>query len=88
MQWHGSTIDSVDWASYPILRFPETPTVQTVLINQPGLPAWGAGEQTPTTVPAAIANAVFDATGVRLRAIPFTPTSVLTALKGAGAKTA
>ena len=88
VQWHGSTIDSVDWASYPILRFPETPTVQTVLINQPGLPAWGAGEQTPTTVPAAIANAVFDATGVRLRTIPFTPASVLTALKGAGAKTA
>jgi CO/xanthine dehydrogenase Mo-binding subunit len=88
VQWHGSTIDSVDWASYPILRFPETPTVQTVLINQPGLPAWGAGEQTPTTVPAAIANAVFDATGVRLRTIPFTPESVLTALKGAGAKTA
>ena len=83
VQWSGSTIDSVDWASYPILRFPETPTVQTVLIDQPGLPAWGAGEQTPTTVPAAIANAFFDATGVRMRTVPFTPESVKVALKGA-----
>ncbi len=80
VQWRGSTIQSVDWASYPIIRFPDTPTVQTVLIDQPGMPAWGAGEQTPTTVPAAIANAFFDATGVRLRSIPFTPASVKTAL--------
>ena len=80
VQWSGSTIQSVDWATYPILRFPETPTVQTVLIDQPGQPAWGAGEQTPTTIPAAIANAFFDATGVRLRTIPFTPASVKMAL--------
>ncbi len=88
VQWSGSTINSVDWASYPILRFPDTPTVQTVLIDQPGQPAWGAGEQTPTTVPAAIANAFFDATGVRLRTIPFTPASVHTALAEAGRKAA
>lgn len=88
VQWSGSTIDSVDWASYPILRFPETPSVQTVLIDQPGQPAWGAGEQTPTTVPAAIANAFFDATGVRLRTIPFTPESVKTALQGTQRKAA
>lgn len=88
VQWSGSKIDSVDWASYPILRFPDTPTVQTVLIDQPGQPAWGAGEQTPTTVPAAIANAFFDATGVRLRTIPFTPESVKTALQGAQRKAA
>ena len=88
VQWSGSTIDSVDWASYPILRFPETPSVQTVLIDQPGQPAWGAGEQTPTTVPAAIANAFFDATGVRMRTIPFTPESVKMALQGAQRKTA
>ena len=80
VQWSGSTVNSVDWATYPILRFPDTPTVQTVLIDQPGQPSWGAGEQTPTTIPAAIANAFFDATGVRLRTIPFTPASVKTAL--------
>jgi len=88
VQWNGSTVSSVDWATYPILRFPETPRVQTVLIDRPGQPSWGAGEQTPTTVPAAIANAFFDATGVRLRTIPFTPDSVKVALSGAERKAA
>ena len=73
VKWSGSKITSVDWASYPILTFPEIPKVETVLIDQPGQPSWGAGEQTPTTIPAAIANAVFDASGVRLRTIPFIP---------------
>ena len=81
VKWKGSDIESVDWASYPIIRFNEVPKVHTVLIDQPGTPSWGAGEQTPTTVPAAIANAVFDAVGVRLRTIPFTPESVKTAMK-------
>jgi CO/xanthine dehydrogenase Mo-binding subunit len=66
VKWTGSDIDSVDWSTYPIVRFNEVPKVHTVLIDQPGTPSWGAGEQTPTTIPAAIANAVFDATGVRL----------------------
>jgi len=88
VQWNGSTVSSVDWATYPILLFPETPRVQTVLIDRPGQPSWGAGEQTPTTVPAAIANAFFDATGVRLRTIPFTPDSVKVALSGAERKAA
>jgi len=81
VKWTGSEIESVDWASYPIVRFNDVPKVHTVLIDQPGTPSWGAGEQTPTTIPAAIANAVFDATGVRLRTIPFTPESVKLALK-------
>jgi len=81
VKWTGSDIESVDWSSYPIIRFNEVPKVHTVLIDQPGTPSWGAGEQTPTTIPAAIANAVFDATGVRLRTIPFTPESVKLALK-------
>jgi hypothetical protein len=76
VKWSGSKITSVDWASYPILSFPEIPKVETVLIDQPGQPSWGAGEQTPTTIPAAIANAVFDASGVRLRTIPFIPETV------------
>ena len=81
VKWTGSDIDSVDWSTYPIVRFNEVPKVHTVLIDQPGTPSWGAGEQTPTTIPAAIANAVFDATGIRLRTIPFTPESVKLALK-------
>jgi len=68
----------------PILRFGDVPKVEAVLIDRPGQPTWGAGEQTPTTIPAAIANAVFDATGARLRQIPFTPDRVRTALQVAG----
>jgi CO/xanthine dehydrogenase Mo-binding subunit len=65
-------VTSVDWRSYPILTFPEIPTVEVVLINHADQPAVGAGE--PATLPtaAAVANAVFDASGVRLRTIPFT----------------
>jgi len=88
VQWKGSDIQSVDWNTYPILRINEAPKVHATLIDQPGTPAWGAGEQTPTTIPAAIANAVFDAIGVRMRTIPFTPQAVKTALKEQATKVA
>ena len=65
-----------DWDSYPILRFPEVPQIETVLINRPDLPFLGSGEAAIGPTPAAIANAVFDAVGVRLREIPFTPERV------------
>ena len=83
VKWTGNQVTSVDWASYPILRFPDVPKVITTLIDRPGQPVWGAGEQAPTTVPAAIANAVYDAIGVRLRTIPFTPASVKLAISQA-----
>ncbi|MEY3672928.1 MAG: hypothetical protein RI904_2585, partial [Pseudomonadota bacterium] len=83
VKWNGNQVTSVDWASYPILQFPAVPKVITTLIDRPGQPVWGAGEQTPTTVPAAIANAVYDAIGVRLRTIPFTPASVKLAMSQA-----
>ncbi len=73
-------ITSIDWQSYPILRFPEAPTIETVLINRPGQPYLGVGEGAGGPVPAAIANAVFDAVGIRLRRIPFTPERVKKAL--------
>ena len=72
-------ITSLDWASYPILRFPDVPRIHISLINRPEQTAWGAGEMAPTVVPAAISNAVFDATGVRLRSVPFLPGKVLAA---------
>lgn len=75
---HG--IRSVDWDSYPILRFPEAPKIETVLIDRPELPFLGSGEAAQGPAPAAIANAVFDAAGVRLREIPFTPERVRAAL--------
>ncbi|MDX1524180.1 MAG: molybdopterin cofactor-binding domain-containing protein, partial [Anaerolineae bacterium] len=67
---------SQDWNSYPILRFSGVPVIETVLLNRPNLPFLGSGEATQNPTPAAIANAVFDASGIRLRQIPFTPERV------------
>jgi CO/xanthine dehydrogenase Mo-binding subunit len=75
---HG--IISVDWHSYPILRFRDAPKIDVVLLNQPGQPYLGVGEGAQGPVPAAIANAIFDAVGIRLRKIPFTPARVQEAL--------
>jgi CO/xanthine dehydrogenase Mo-binding subunit len=73
-------VTSVDWASYPILRFPEVPQVLIDIVDRPKEPPLGAGEAAATPVPAALANAVFDATGVRLRTVPFTRQRVLAAM--------
>ena len=75
-----SRVTSVDWASYPVLTFPEAPAMEVALINHPELPAQGAGEAASAPVAAALGNAVFDATGVRLRSVPFTPARVRAAL--------
>ena len=83
-----SRVRSVDWASYPILRFPEAPQIDVVLIDRPDQPLLGAGEAATTPVAAAIANAVFDATGARLRTVPFTPERVKAALTAAHDQTA
>lgn len=73
-------ITSRDWDSYPILRFSNAPVIETVILNRPNFPFVGAGEATQNPTPAAIANAVYDAVGVRLREIPFTPERVKAAL--------
>jgi nicotinate dehydrogenase subunit B len=78
--WDRDMVKSVDWASYPIMRFPQAPKVEVALIDRPGAVAWGAGEPMACAIPAAIANAVFDATGARLRSVPFTPDKVKAAL--------
>jgi nicotinate dehydrogenase subunit B len=75
-------VTSVNWASYPILTFPEAPPIEIELIQRPDEPPLGVGEAASTPVPAALANAVFDATGVRLRAVPFRPERVKAALEG------
>jgi CO/xanthine dehydrogenase Mo-binding subunit len=74
-------VTSVDWASYPILKFPDVPDVAIRLIDRPTEKPWGAGEPTAAIVPAAIANAIYNATGARLRSVPFTPAKVQAALK-------
>jgi CO/xanthine dehydrogenase Mo-binding subunit len=67
-------VTSLDWMSYPILDITQTPDrIDIVTINRPELPAAGAGEASTRPVAAAIGNAIFDATGIRLRRAPFTP---------------
>jgi CO/xanthine dehydrogenase Mo-binding subunit len=73
-------IISLDWYSYPILRFRDAPNLDIVLIDRPGQPYMGVGEGAMGPIPAAIANAVFDTVGIRLRQVPFTPDKVLQAL--------
>jgi CO/xanthine dehydrogenase Mo-binding subunit len=78
-----SRVTSLDWASYPILTFPEVPDMDIDLLDRPTEKPWGVGEPAAAVVPSAIANAVFDAVGVRLRSVPFTPAKVHAALQGA-----
>ena len=74
-------VTSVDWISYPILDITETPqTVDCVFINRPEVAPSGAGEPSIRPIAAAIANAIFDATGVRIRRVPFSPDRVKAAL--------
>ena len=75
-----SCVTSVDWASYPLLRFPEVPLLDIELIDRRNEAPLGAGEAASNPVPAALANAVFDATGVRLPTVPFTAQRVKAAL--------
>jgi CO/xanthine dehydrogenase Mo-binding subunit len=81
VQFDEMRIKSIDWDTYPILTFSEVPQVEIVLINRPDLPAVGAGEPSTITTAAAVANAIFDATGARLRRIPFTPERLKEALR-------
>jgi nicotinate dehydrogenase subunit B len=79
LKFDRSMVTSLDWASYPILTFEEVPEIVMDLIDRPASPPWGAGEPAAAVVPSAISNAVFDAIGVRLRSVPFTPAKVKTA---------
>jgi CO/xanthine dehydrogenase Mo-binding subunit len=73
-------VTSLDWASYPILTFSDVPKIEIDLIDRPTEPPTGAGEAACAPIAAALANAVFDAAGVRLRTVPFTPERVKAAL--------
>ena len=76
-----SNVTSVDWNTYKVARASDVPAVvDIVLINRPDLPPGGAGEPSSRATAAAIANAVFDATGARVRQIPLTPATVKAAL--------
>ena len=75
--WDDRRITSVDWETYHSLHLDyEIPTIETVFVTPVGVAATGAGETAITVTPAAIGNAIFDATNVRLRHLPFTPARV------------
>jgi CO/xanthine dehydrogenase Mo-binding subunit len=76
-----SMVTSLDWSSYPIITFPDVPEVVMDLIDRPKEKPWGVGEPSAAVIPGAISNAVFDATGVRLRSVPFTPAKVKAAMQ-------
>jgi nicotinate dehydrogenase subunit B len=83
LKFNRSTVTSLDWASYPILTFPEVPEIVMDLIDRPAEKPWGVGEPSAAVVPSAISNAVFDATGARLRSVPYTHDKVRSVLRGA-----
>jgi len=80
LKFDRSRVTSLDWASYPILTFPDVPDVIIDLIDRPAEVPWGAGEPACAVVPSAICSAIFDATGARLRSVPFKPQDVKAAL--------
>ncbi len=69
--WNGGGITSRNWETYPVIRFDNIPTVETVLMERPGEPFLGAGETVAGPTGGAIANAIYQATGLRLRRMPF-----------------
>ncbi len=81
VQFDATGQKNLDWDSYPVIRFEHIPEVEIVLINRPEMQALGGGEHSIVPITAAIANAIFDATGVRLRRVPFTPQRVLSGMK-------
>lgn len=81
VQFDSTGQKNLDWKSYPVIRFNDIPEVEIVPINHPEMQPLGAGEPSIVPVTAAIANAIFDATGARLRRVPFTPQRVLEAMK-------
>ena len=92
VRFDGERTTGVDWISHPTLRHADTPArIDVVLVNgdpnpkRPDLPHYGAGETSCKPMIAAVANAIFDATGVRLRRVPFRNARVLAALEAAHA---
>jgi len=77
-----SRVTSVNWTDYPVITFADVPLLEIELIDRPQEPPVGVGEAAATPVPAALGNAVFDATGIRLRTAPLRPDRVAAALKG------
>src|SRR6202012_5337383 len=77
-----NAVTSREWGSYPIIKFPELPEIDVLMLPRQDQPPLGVGESASVPSAAAIANAIFDATGVRFREPPFTPERILRGLRG------
>jgi len=82
VSFSGSTVASREWGAYPIIKFPELPKIDVLMLPRVDQPPLGVGESASVPSAAAIANAIFDATGVRFREPPFTPERILAGLRG------
>jgi nicotinate dehydrogenase subunit B len=78
----GPSVASREWGAYPIIKFPELPKIDVLMLPRADQPPLGVGESASVPSAAAIANAIFDATGVRFREPPFTPERILAGLRG------
>jgi nicotinate dehydrogenase subunit B len=76
------SVTSREWGAYPIIKFPDVPKIDVLMLPQPDQPPLGVGESASVPSAAAIANAIYDATGVRFRELPFTPERILRELRG------
>jgi nicotinate dehydrogenase subunit B len=76
-----NAVTSREWGAYPIITFPDVPKIDVLMLPRPDQPPLGVGESASVPSAAAIANAIFDATGVRFRELPFTPERILAGLQ-------
>jgi nicotinate dehydrogenase subunit B len=77
-----NSVTSREWGAYPIIKFPDIPKIDVLMLPRQDQPPLGVGESASVPSAAAIANAIFDATGVRFRELPFTPERILRGLRG------
>src|SRR4029079_9402698 len=77
-----TSVATREWGAYPIIKFPEVPDIDVLMLPRQDQPPLGVGESASVPSAAAIANAIFDATGVRFRELPFTPERILRGLHG------
>ena len=77
-----NSVTSREWGAYPIIKFPDVPKIDVLMLPRQDQPPLGVGESASVPSAAAIANAIFDATGVRFRELPFTPERILRGLRG------
>ncbi len=77
-----TSVTAREWGAYPIIKFPEVPEIDVLMLPRQDQPPLGVGESASVPSAAAIANAIYDATGVRFRELPFTPERILRGLRG------